>query len=43
MNVTVVTDGSADKPITKKDAVKSLGDQAERFIVQTWKKAEADS
>jgi hypothetical protein len=37
----MVTDGSAD--VTKKEAVKSLGDSAERFIVQTWKKAEADS
>jgi hypothetical protein len=37
----MVTDGSAE--VTKKEAVKSLGDKAERFIVQTWKKAEADS
>jgi hypothetical protein len=37
----VVTDGSAE--VTKKEAVKSLGDAAERFIVQTWTKAEGDS
>lgn len=37
--MTVVTDGSAE--ITKEQAVKSLGDDAKRFVVQTWTKGEA--
>jgi hypothetical protein len=38
--VTVVTDGSAE--ITKEQAVASLGDKADRFVVETWEKKACD-
>jgi hypothetical protein len=36
--VTVVV-ADAKKDYTKEEAVKAMGDQAERFVVQDWKKA----
>ena len=39
--VTVVTDGSEE--VTKEQAVKSLGDKAEKFVVQTWTKEGAEA
>lgn len=39
--VTVVTDGSGE--VSAYAAVKSLGDKGERYVLQTWEKADSDS
>jgi len=39
--VKVITDGSAK--VSKDDAVKSLGEKSEKYVVESWKKGESDS